>query len=150
MYTALLILLILDAIVLVGVILLQAGQGGGLAAMGGGASTDTFLGGRQAVTILTKMSWWCGGVFLFLTLILAGMSSRGGRPRSVLEGQLAPPTPVAPLPLEQNAPGGQQAAPPVQGITPAPGAPGNAAPANPAPGNAAAGTSAPKPAGPKP
>lgn len=130
MYIVFLILLILDAVLLVTVVLLQAGQGGGLAAMGGGASTDTFLGGRQAVTILTKMSWWCGGLFLVLTLILAGLSSRGARPRSVLEGQMAPPTPVAPLPLEQS--GGTPAQPPVPGITPAP-APATQTPA-PTPG----------------
>ena len=99
MFTLLLILLILDALLLVTVVLLQAGQGGGLASMGGGASTDTFLGGRQAVTILTKMSWWCGGIFLGLCLVLAGLSARGGRPRSVLEGRIQPPAPIAPLPL---------------------------------------------------
>ncbi len=98
MYTFLLILLILDAFVLATVVLLQAGKGGGLAAVGGGAPTDTFLGGRQATTILTKLSWWCGGIFLFLSLLLAGMSGRTA-PRSVLEGQFAPPAPVAPLPL---------------------------------------------------
>src|ERR1700704_1529195 len=99
MLTFLLILLVLDAFVLIGVVLLQAGQGGGLASMGGGASTDTFLGGRQAVTILTKMSWWCGGVFLALSLVLAGLSARGTRARSVLEGQIQAPVPAAPLPL---------------------------------------------------
>ena len=47
------------------VVLLQAGQGGGLASMGGG-TTDLVMGGRQAVTILHKMSWITGGVFMFL------------------------------------------------------------------------------------
>ena len=99
MFIFLLILLILDSLILVGVVLLQAGQGGGLASMGGGASTDTFLGGRQAVTILTKMSWWCGGIFLALSLVLAGLSARGTRLKSVLEGQIQAPAPVSPLPL---------------------------------------------------
>lgn len=106
MFTLLLILLIIDAIVLVVVVLLQAGQGGGLAALGGGSSTDSFFGGRQAVTILTKLSWWCGGIFLGLSLILAGMSARGSAPRSLLEEQIAPPAAPAPLPLqEQPVPG---------------------------------------------
>ena len=74
--------------------------------MGGGASTDSFLGGRQAVTFLTKTTWWCGGVFLSLSLVLAGLSSRAATPRSVLEGQLQAPVPVAPLPLNlQQNPG---------------------------------------------
>lgn len=114
-YTFLLIVLLLDAVILGTVVLLQAGQGGGLAALGGGSSTDSFMGGRQAVTFLTKMAWWCGGVFLFLSLVLAGMSSRGGVPRSVLEGQFAPPTPVAPsalpLDLQETAEPTQQAPP---------------------------------------
>jgi preprotein translocase subunit SecG len=103
MYTFFIILLILDCIVLGAVVLLQSGKGGGLAALGGGSSTDSFFGGRQAVTILTKLSWWCGGIFLGLSLILAGLSSGRGVPRSVLQQDLGPPTPVAPanpLPLD--------------------------------------------------
>ena len=102
MFAFFLVILIIDSVVLATVVLLQSGKGGGLAAMGGGASTDSFLGGRQAVTVLTKMSWWCGGIFLGLSLLLAGMSASGGAPRSVLEGQIAPPTPVnvAPFPLD--------------------------------------------------
>jgi preprotein translocase subunit SecG len=86
--------------------------------MGGGASTDTFFGGRQAATLLTKMSWWTGGIFLALSLILAGLTSRGAQPASVLEGQIQAPTPVnvAPLPLDvepaPSQPSGQQPAPP--------------------------------------
>ena len=62
MFTFFLIILILVSIALAVAVLLQAGTGGGLAAMGGGASTDSFLGGRQAATILTKSTWWLGGV----------------------------------------------------------------------------------------
>ncbi|HEX6644155.1 MAG TPA: preprotein translocase subunit SecG, partial [Gemmatimonadales bacterium] len=70
MFYFILVLLILDALILATVILLQAGQGGGLASLGGSGSTDTVLGGRQAVTLLTRMSWWCGGIFLALALVL--------------------------------------------------------------------------------
>lgn len=101
LYKILLITLILDSVLLATVVLLQAGQGGGLAALGGsGTSTESIFGGRQAVTILTKTSWWCGGIFLLISIVLAGLSTRGGAPRSVLEGQLSPPLPVVPLPLD--------------------------------------------------
>jgi preprotein translocase subunit SecG len=83
--------------------------------MGGGASTDTFLGGRQAATLLTTLSWWLGGIFLVLSLVLAGLSSRGAQPRSVLEGQLQAPAPVnvQPLPLDvEPAPSTPQPTPP--------------------------------------
>jgi preprotein translocase subunit SecG len=117
----LLVLLVLDAMVLMTAILLQSGKGGGLAAMGGGASTDTFLGGRQAATLLHTVSWWAGGIFLALSLMLAGLSSRGASPQSVLEGQMEAPAPVTapPLPLETTEPAPQQGGgSPPQGQTP--------------------------------
>lgn len=114
MYSFLLIVLALDCFVLIGAVLLQAGTGGGLAAMGGGASTDTFLGGRQAATILTKATWWLGGIFLGLALVLAGMRTRTAVPRSVLDPQQqTAPAPIAPppqLPLDIE-PESQQAPP---------------------------------------
>jgi preprotein translocase subunit SecG len=103
MFTALLVLLILDAVILTVVVLLQAGQGGGLATLGGGTSTESFFGGRQAVTILTKLSWWCGGIFLGLSLLLAGISSRSTAARSVLEQQVQQPAAPPPLPLQDTA-----------------------------------------------
>ncbi|HEV2669607.1 MAG TPA: preprotein translocase subunit SecG [Gemmatimonadales bacterium] len=105
MYTVLVSILILDALILTPAVLLQAGQGGGLASMGGGAGTDTIMGGRQATTLLTKVTWWTAGIFLFLALVLTFMSQSATQVRSVLEGQ-APqqqaPTPVkaTPLPIE--------------------------------------------------
>ena len=76
MFAFLTFILILDAIVLITAILLQAGTGGGLAALGGGSSTDSFLGGRQATTILTKLSWWCGGKDSFRQLHPCGHLAR--------------------------------------------------------------------------
>ncbi|UCC48653.1 MAG: preprotein translocase subunit SecG [Gemmatimonadota bacterium] len=109
MYGFVLMLLVLDALLLCLVVLLQSGKGGGLAAEFGGASssTDTFLGGRQAATLLTKASWVTGGLFIALALLLAILSARTRAPASVLEGQFAPPVQEAPTPLlerEQQAP----------------------------------------------
>ncbi len=81
MFALLLTLLIIDALILSTVVLLQAGQGGGLASLGG-ATTDTVLGGRQAVTILTKLTWWCGGIFLALSLLLSVVPRGGGLDRA--------------------------------------------------------------------
>ncbi|HEX9704968.1 MAG TPA: preprotein translocase subunit SecG [Gemmatimonadales bacterium] len=114
MYTALLWILILDSLVLVAAVLLQAGQGGGLASLGGGSGTEMVMGGRQAVTFLHKVTWWGGGVFLGLSLVLALISSRNAAPRPVLEGTPAPaPVQQAPLPLETTPqPQSQTPAPP--------------------------------------
>ncbi len=95
MFALLLTLLILDALILSAVVLLQAGQGGGLASLGG-ATTDTVLGGRQAVTILTKMTWWCGGIFLALALLLSLVPRGGGA--SELQERLRATSPAAPAP----------------------------------------------------
>lgn len=113
MFAFLLTLLILDALLLSVVVLLQAGQGGGLASLGG-ATTDTVLGGRQAVTILTKATWWCGAIFLALSLLLS-LVPRGGGATELQERLRAStpdaPAPSAPLPLGGTPDTGAGAAP---------------------------------------
>ena len=102
MFAFLLTLLILDALLLSVVVLLQSGQGGGLASLGGGGgTTDTVLGGRHAVTLLTKATWWCGGIFLVLALALS-LVPHGGNPSSLqqrLRATTPEPATNAPLPL---------------------------------------------------
>lgn len=106
MYTFLLILLVLDALFMGLVILLQAGKGGGLAAMGGGvAAAEGILGGRQATTVLTRATWISGGTFMLLALILSILSSRSSQPRPILQDQFQPVVP-APEPLLPGAGGG--------------------------------------------
>ena len=128
-YNVLLAILILDAVVLVVAILLQAGKGGGLAASFGGASSspDAFVGIRQAGTILTKATWWCGGIFLGLAFILQLMSSRATAPRSVLEDTFGRPPAGAPA-----APGTAAPVAPAIPLEPATGTGTGTAP-NPAP-----------------
>src|SRR5947208_17037524 len=98
MYGILVGILILDSLILATAVLLQAGQGGGLASMGGGAGTETIMGGRPATTLLTKVTWWTAGIFLFLALILTVISESADHVRSVLERQGQARTPVAPSP----------------------------------------------------
>ena len=105
--TALLWLLIIDSVLLILVVLLQAGKGGGLAASFGGvtSSADAILGTRQAGNILTKASWWCGGLFLALAFMLSMASSRRTAPRSILDQTFTqPPAPVAPATSQPSAP----------------------------------------------
>jgi preprotein translocase subunit SecG len=130
LYTFLLVLLILDSLVLIAAVLLQAGQGGGMAASFGGVSSSasSFLGTRQAGNLLTKASWWCGGLFLGLSFLLALASTRSRAPKSVLDQTFAPAPVTAP------------ATPPAGNATPA--IPLTPAPTTPAPtsGGAAPGT----------
>ena len=124
LYTLLLILLIIDSLVLIIAVLLQSGQGGGMAASFGGVSSSasSFLGTRQTGNLLTKASWWCGGLFLGLSFLLALASSRGRAPKSVLDQTFqGAPAPVS----APQSPGGTNPAVP---LSPAP-TPTNAAPA---------------------
>lgn len=114
MYTFLVIVMGLIGVFLGFVVLMQSGKGGGLAASfgGSGSSTDTFLGGRQAVTLLTKLSWVLGGLFLTLAVVLSILSARTQEPASVLEGEFQPvpeqaaPAPLLPLELPETTQGG--------------------------------------------
>ena len=101
LHNILLTLIIIDGLVLGVVVLLQAGQGGGLASLGGGTA-DLVLGGRQAVTILHKASWVTGSLFMFLALLLSISSSNVGTTQSGVQQQLRQvptqqPPPAAPL-----------------------------------------------------
>lgn len=100
MYGFLLAVLVLDGIFLSVVILLQAGKGGGLAAVGGGGGTmaDGVLGGRQATTVLTRATWTAGTVFMVLALVLSIMSSRAQAPESIIQVD-APAATTAPEPV---------------------------------------------------
>ena len=117
-YRILITLLAIDSVLLVAAVLLQAGKGGGLAASFGGvtSSADAILGTRQAGNLLTKLSWWCGGIFLGLAFLISLTGSRRNQPRSILDQTFtAPPAPTAPsatqpntnvLPIQPVAPAG--------------------------------------------
>jgi protein translocase SecG subunit len=112
LYGLILTLLIIDGLLLAAVVLLQAGQGGGLASLGGGG-TELVMGGRQAVTILHTLSWWTGGIFMVLALVLSLLASRTAVATTGVQERLrtAPP-PVAPAPIGE-APATTGAAPTV-------------------------------------
>lgn len=112
MYGFLLAALVLDGLFLSVVILLQAGKGGGLAAMGGGAAaTEGILGGRQASTMLTRATWTSGSLFMALALVLSILSSKAQQPESILqfEAPAEAPTPVLVTPPPAEGSTGDQA-----------------------------------------
>src|SRR3954467_7327053 len=121
LYTFLLVLLIIDSVVLVVAVLLQSGQGGGMAASFGGVSSSasSFMGTRQAGNLLTKASWWCGGLFLGLSFMLALASTKSRAPKSILDQTFQTPvTAPAPATTAPGAPTG--GANPAVPLTPAP------------------------------
>ena len=97
MTTFLYLILVLDGLFMAVVVLLQAGKGGGLAAVGGGsAMTEGILAGRQATSILTRSTWTSGTIFLATSLALSIISQRNALPTSVID--VAPPA-AAPAPI---------------------------------------------------
>ena len=98
LYTFLLVLLIIDSVVLIVAVLLQPVKGGGMAASFGGVSSSasSFMGTRQAGNLLTKASWWCGGLFLGLSFMLALASTRSRAPKSMLDQTFSTPPVTAP------------------------------------------------------
>ncbi|MDB4892383.1 MAG: preprotein translocase, SecG subunit [Gemmatimonadetes bacterium] len=130
MFTFLLILLIIDSLVLIAAILMQSGKGGGLAASFGGVSSsaDSLLGTRQAGNLLTRLGWWGGAIFLFLSYVLSLASTRQRAPKSVLDQAFTQP------PAPASAPATGQAAPnAAAGVNLTPAAPTTTPPAGTAP-----------------
>jgi preprotein translocase subunit SecG len=96
-----------------------------LASLGGG-TTDLVVGGRQAANLLTRASWWCGGVFLGLSLLLAVVSSNRQEGLTEVQERLrqqAVPTTTEPVLPGPTTPSTETPTPPA-GTTgaPAPGA----------------------------
>lgn len=96
MYIFMLIIHIIASLVLVLVILLQAGKGGGLSeAFGGGAQT---IFGTKTATFLTRATAVCAVLFLITSLslaVLSGMKTRSLLERAPLTQQVPAQTPAS-------------------------------------------------------
>lgn len=87
--TILLIIFIPICILLILIVLLQAGKGGGLAGAFGGAGAQTFLGARGAVDFLSKLTIYLAIGFMALSLILS--LTYGGRKGIRVEEEIETP-----------------------------------------------------------
>jgi preprotein translocase subunit SecG len=108
MYTALTILHILVAFVMVGVILLQSGKGAEIGAAFGGSS-QTVFGARGASTFLSKMTAVAATIFMVTSLVLAIMSKQQNYSSTIgldkpVAAPSAPAAPDAPAPPAAPAP----------------------------------------------
>ena len=93
MYTLVLILHVIVSLILIAVILFQAGKGGGLADTfgggGGGGGSQTTIFGHKASDFLTKATEVSAILFLCTSLSLAVLSSK--RKKSIMENvKIAP------------------------------------------------------------
>ena len=106
MTTVVLVIHLLLAISLVGTVLLQRSEGGGLG-MGGGMGG--FMTGRSTANLLTRTTGVLAGMFMATSLLLAILADAGGERRSILDQPVpAGGAPVAPAPpTGPSAPLGQ-------------------------------------------
>jgi preprotein translocase subunit SecG len=101
LYNFLLVIHVFICLLLVLVILLQAGKGGGLAsAFGGSGTSEAVFGGRHAATFLGKATNVLGVLFFLSSFGLALISSYTVGPRSAVQEQLMETAP-RPVPVTQ-------------------------------------------------
>jgi preprotein translocase subunit SecG len=114
MFTFLLIVQTLVAASLVGTILMQRSEGGGL---GVGGSSSGFMTARGAADFLTRSTAVLATIFIILAILLAAIAGIGRKPATIdtsLANQFAPVTPTnsaVPVQPAQQQPGQQQQAP---------------------------------------
>ena len=85
------------ALLLIGVVLLQRSEGGGLG-IGGSGST---MSARGAATALTKLTWIFAAAFIVTSITLTILSARGGNTGSVVDASApAAETPAAEEPAQ--------------------------------------------------
>ncbi|MBF9051342.1 preprotein translocase subunit SecG [Roseobacter sp. HKCCD9010] len=121
MENIILVIHLILAICLIGVVLLQRSEGGGLGIGGGGGGVMT---GRQAATALGKLTWAFAIAFLATSITLTIIAAQNSASDSVLDrlgieagegddGGLLPPASTS------NLPAGEALLPPSTGDAPA-------------------------------
>ena len=93
MENVVLIIHLLLALSLIGVVLLQRSEGGGLGMGGGGAMT-----GRAAATALGKVTWGLAIAFICTSIALTVIAAQNAAGSSVIDTTTLPATDTAPTP----------------------------------------------------
>lgn len=117
MFTFMIVLITFIGLLMTLVVLLQSGQGGGLAGIASGGAAQQVMGTRQSPDTLEKATWTLGTIFIVLCVI-SNFFIGAEQQESVIQQQAQEAQPQqqeAPLPAPEG--GGQQQAEPL----PAPG-----------------------------
>jgi preprotein translocase subunit SecG len=111
MFAFLLIVQTLISVSLIGVILMQRSEGGGL---GVGGSSSGFMTARGAADILTRATAVLGGLFIVLSIVMAAFAGATRQPTKI-DTSLA--NSAAPFEAPKQAPPQQTASAPTQAPT---------------------------------
>jgi len=110
-------LTLVDAMIIIGLVLMQRSKsGGGLGAVAGGQSEAMF--GANASNVLSKLTAWCTGIF-FVLVILSIVASGSSKPTSEISANdnQAAVVKTAPVTKEVAAPTEQAKAKPAKPAT---------------------------------
>ena len=135
MQQVLIVIHLLIVIALVGVVLLQRSEGGGLGMGGGGSGggVSGFMTGRGQANALTRATAILAGLFFLTSITLSVLASQGRGQKSLIDGATtlpvsgAPATPAIPAPGQGNVLDQLRQ---LQDAAPRPAAPAAPAPAN--------------------
>lgn len=100
METVLLVIHLMLALALIGVVLVQRSEGGGLGI--GGGSMGGMMSVRGTANLLTRATAGLAAAFMATSMLLAIMASSNREPTSILDTAAPPATESAPAP--QSAP----------------------------------------------
>lgn len=134
MENVLLIVHLLLALAIIGLVLIQRSEGGGLGMGGSGGGLGNFATPRATANALTRATAWCAAAFFVTSLVLGILAGTHSRSAGILDTYGTKP------PVQQSAPPSSAPAPdqPVGGSAPPPVAPGLAKPDSPPPTEPAA------------
>ncbi len=103
MTTVLLMIHMFVTLALIGVVLIQRNEGGGLG-IGSSQGMGSFMTGRGTANLLTRTTAVLGTIFLALSLALALLSRGGGHTSSILDVPPPPATSAPAVPAKPAAP----------------------------------------------
>lgn len=95
MTTVILVVHLIIAIALVGVILIQRSEGGGLG-IGGGGGMGGFMTGRSTANLLSRTTAILAAGFMATSITLALLANVQRAPTSILDAPSSPAAPAAP------------------------------------------------------
>ena len=107
MQNVLIIVHLLVVLALIGVVLLQRSEGGGLGLGGGSSGVSGFLTGRGQANALTRATTILAAAFFLTSILLTMLQTYGRKPVSILDG--APAGVTTPAPGQPAAAGGAPA-----------------------------------------
>jgi preprotein translocase subunit SecG len=116
MRTVLLVVYLMIVMGLIGVVLLQRSEGGGL----GVGQSGGFLTSRGTANVLTRTTAVLAAAFFLMSLALSVVAGWDRKPRSILQGTGSAPVDQAPAPAGPTVPLGAAAGNPPAPATPAP------------------------------